>query len=138
MKARMFTVLLIWLPACLFAHSPVKLKIEGADKPGGKIYVSVFDTEKAYNERIACKSFTIEGGETIITAEINLPDGEYVFTVYQDANGNKKLDTSLIGIPREKFGFSNYEGKNAPGSFKRHKIKIVDNRREVCIKLYRI
>ena len=35
-----------------------------------------------------------------------LPAGEWAVAVIHDANGNAKLDT-LMGIPREGFGFSN-------------------------------
>jgi uncharacterized protein (DUF2141 family) len=36
----------------------------------------------------------------------NLPAGDYSFTVFHDRNANEKLDTNLIGAPKEPFGFS--------------------------------
>ncbi|MGH7186252.1 MAG: DUF2141 domain-containing protein, partial [Pseudomonadota bacterium] len=38
---------------------------------------------------------------------------EYAVQVYHDANGNGKLDTNLVGIPIERFGFS----RDAAGNF---------------------
>ncbi|MFT3803264.1 MAG: DUF2141 domain-containing protein [Burkholderiaceae bacterium] len=35
-----------------------------------------------------------------------LPPGDYAIAVYQDVNGNGKLDTNMVGMPREPFGFS--------------------------------
>jgi uncharacterized protein (DUF2141 family) len=37
----------------------------------------------------------------------NVPPGAYAVAVYQDENDNDKLDMSLLGIPKEPFGFSN-------------------------------
>jgi uncharacterized protein (DUF2141 family) len=42
-----------------------------------------------------------------------VPYGTYAFTVYQDMNANRKLDTNFIGIPKEPVGVS----KNARGRF---------------------
>jgi uncharacterized protein (DUF2141 family) len=43
----------------------------------------------------------------------NLPPGAYAVSVYHDENGNKKLDTNFLGIPKEGVGNSN----NAKGHF---------------------
>lgn len=39
--------------------------------------------------------------------------GRYALRVFQDLNGNGKLDTGWMGIPKEPYGFSN----NAMGRF---------------------
>jgi uncharacterized protein (DUF2141 family) len=36
----------------------------------------------------------------------NVPPGRYALSVMHDENGNGKLDTNLIGIPTERYGFS--------------------------------
>jgi uncharacterized protein (DUF2141 family) len=38
---------------------------------------------------------------------LDLPPGDYAVVVLHDENGNKKLDTNLIGIPKEGYGVSN-------------------------------
>ena len=40
--------------------------------------------------------------------ETDLPPGIYAVTVYEDLNGNHKLDHNLIGVPREPVGVSNH------------------------------
>lgn len=37
----------------------------------------------------------------------SIPYGDYAAKPYHDKNGNKKLDTNFIGIPKEPYGFSN-------------------------------
>jgi uncharacterized protein (DUF2141 family) len=36
----------------------------------------------------------------------NLPSGTYSLSLFHDRNKNQKLDTNLLGIPKEPFGFS--------------------------------
>lgn len=43
----------------------------------------------------------------------DLPYGNYAIAVYHDKNTNGELDTNLLGIPKEAYGFSN----NARGRF---------------------
>ena len=43
----------------------------------------------------------------------NIPFGEYAVKVYHDENKNNKLDKSFVGLPKEKYGFSNNAGVNS-------------------------
>jgi uncharacterized protein (DUF2141 family) len=43
----------------------------------------------------------------------NMPYGAYSIKVFHDENGNSRLDTSFLGKPVERYGFSN----NADGCF---------------------
>lgn len=45
-------------------------------------------------------------GDCSVTFEA-VPFGDYAVAVFQDVNGNNKLDTGLFGIPSEPFAFSN-------------------------------
>ena len=36
----------------------------------------------------------------------DLPPGRYAIAVFQDLNGNGKLDASFFGVPKEPYGFS--------------------------------
>lgn len=48
-----------------------------------------------------------------------VPYGTYAFTVYQDMNANRKLDTNFIGIPKEPVGVSkNARGRLGPPRWK--------------------
>ena len=53
-----------------------------------------------------------------IKFDVDLPPGTYAVTVYEDLNGNHKLDHNLIGIPREPVGASNNpKGRFGPPRF---------------------
>lgn len=138
MKKTLLCLTMLALSAIASAQVLAKLKIEGVEKNGGKIYISIFNSEFTYKAREAYLSFSLDADNEAVTKELNLPAGQYVFSIYQDGNDNQKLDTNMVGIPREKFGFSNYDGKNAPGSFNRHKVEINDEKNEVVVKLHKI
>jgi uncharacterized protein (DUF2141 family) len=71
-----------------------------------------------------------------ITDEIDLPEGEYVVTVYQDENNNGKLD-SFFFRPREPVGMTNYTG-GIPGNFQKLKTIVNENNKRISIILIRI
>jgi uncharacterized protein (DUF2141 family) len=48
----------------------------------------------------------VENKDLSVTVK-DLPYGKYAVSVFQDINGNEKLDKGLFGIPAEPFAFSN-------------------------------
>lgn len=37
----------------------------------------------------------------------DLPQGEYAVSIFHDRNNDEKLNTNIVGIPKEPYGFSN-------------------------------
>ena len=66
------------------------------------------DAGKAIN---TAKGSILNGKATIVLKDI--PDGEYAIGVIHDENGNGKMDTNFLGMPKEGVGVSN----NAKGHF---------------------
>lgn len=130
------TILIISVVAS--AQNTTTLKINGVEKNGGTIYISIFNSESSFKAREAYLSFSLSADSETVFKDLNLPAGQYVFSIYQDGNKNGKLDSNLIGIPKEKFGFTNYDGKSTPGSFNRHKVEINQNKNEVEVTLFKI
>lgn len=64
-------------------------------------------------------------------ASVYLPAGSYGVIAFHDINGNEKLDTNMIGIPTEPYGFSN----NARGLLSKpdHEETLVTLNRELSI-----
>jgi uncharacterized protein (DUF2141 family) len=86
---------------------------------------------------VAYLTFILDSKNEIVIKDLTLPTGQYVISIYQDSNENGKLDSNLIGIPKEKFGFTNYNGKSAPGNFSRHKVDINETSNVVIVRLYK-
>lgn len=65
-----------------------------------------------------------------------LAGGEYALVVYQDENGNGRLDKNFIGIPSEPLGFSNRYWPQGPPTFTRAAFKLeADETKTIDVKL---
>ena len=71
----------------------------------------------SYNQRNIYLSLVANAISETVSVDLDLASGEYLFSIFQDNNDNGKLDTNLLGIPKELFGFSNYDGIGVPGNF---------------------
>ena len=138
MKPYFFAVLMVLSAKILSAQSRVTIEFIGVVRNAGKVYVSLFNSEKSYNEKQVYLKFEMEPVQENIQKELSLPYGEYFFSAYQDHNGNGKLDTRLMGIPKEKFAFSNYDAKSPPGGFSRHKVTINDNVSQIIMQFFKL
>ena len=115
--------------------SHVKIIISNIQSTSGTIVMSIHDSEKSFNKRIPLKTYRLTPQISDVCCELELIPGEYAFCVYQDLNNDNNLNSNIFGIPKEPFGFSNYEGKSVPGNFKKHKVIISKLTEEVEIPL---
>ena len=76
--------------------------------PQGTIRLGLY-TEESYPDDaaapVASADLPARAGETVIELQ-NIPPGTYAIETYQDLNNNGRMDTSLIGVPKEPYGFS--------------------------------
>lgn len=75
----------------------------------GTIRMALFAQENGFPDEeraIALRVIRISAG-TGLAEFAGLPAGTYGIALYHDANGNEKLDTNLLGLPAEGYGFSN-------------------------------
>lgn len=93
----------------------VTLEVTGVTVNVGQIRIGVYNSDGSFPEK--GKEFKgierkVSGGSQTITFE--LPNKKnYAIAVYHDKNNNRNLDKNLMGMPVEKYGFSN----NARGTF---------------------
>ena len=129
MKKIFYIMIMLFCPLFVFSagsakQNKVTVEITQVKSAEGKIYLCIYDSAKSYDKKISYKEFCIEPKIGTVIFETELPDGEYVFSLCHDTNGNGNLDTGLFGIPKEPIAMSNYDGKSIPGNFKRHRIQI--------------
>ncbi len=87
------------------------MKIENIKTTDGFIRLVIYDSEENYNEDKPLQLKTIEKKnlkDRSITFSLDLPKGIYAIKVLDDTNENTKMDYTLVGIPKEGYGFSNY------------------------------
>lgn len=93
---------------------PVNIVINNIGVGKGDIYIALYCTKEAYKQERPDYSFIGSGDKGILEWKTALPEGEYLIAVFQDLNGNKKLDTKLFGIPKEPVALSGWDGKGIP------------------------
>ena len=61
----------------------------------------------------------------------DVPVGPFAVSVYHDENGNRELDSSMFGIPSERYGFSaGAEGTFGPPSFEEARVELAAGERK--------
>ncbi len=110
--------LMVLLPLCSQA-ADVILEVEGLDTSrlaGASLLVGVFTEPASWlRQPQSGHRFSLEaavGGKLTVVLK-DLPEGPLALSLFQDANGNGRLDMNPMGIPVEPIGFSN----DAVGNF---------------------
>ena len=63
----------------------------------------------------------------------NIKHGKYGFNYIHDENKNKKLDTKMLFIPKEGFGYSNNaDAKFGPPAYKKWIFEVKENMKLSC------
>jgi uncharacterized protein (DUF2141 family) len=104
-------VSLIWLLFSNFTNAQCKLEIEisGIKNDEGNIMLQVFDEKQNVLQQM---KGAIRNKKCLFSIK-NLPPGKYAVRYFHDENLNDVMDTNLLGIPTEGYGFSN----NVSGKF---------------------
>ena len=65
----------------------------------------------------------------------NIQCGEYAIKFYHDSNMNNDLDRNLLGIPSEKYGFSNCKGCTLPPKWQKAKFPFDKDHPTITVEL---
>ena len=96
--------------ACAAEAAVVKITVENVRVGRGNLHLALFNSYESWDGEtpILHPEFRPTQGTTEILLE--LPPGLYSFFIYNDENGNGKLDQTGIGFPNEPYAFSrNYK-----------------------------
>jgi len=95
-------------PTCAAPLASLTVKVEKVSPRGGDVRLALYDAQDYAGDQdpLTDKVVPAHPGETVVTLE-NLKPGIYAIKLFQDFNRNGKFDMNWIGLPLEKFGFSN-------------------------------
>lgn len=105
------TLIALTAGLCLATHSsaaPLTIDLVGVRKQTGTVKLKVVDSAEAYDGKakgVAGEMWKPDGETRQFS--FDLPAGHYAVMVIHDANDNGKMDSNVIGIPTEPYGFSN-------------------------------
>lgn len=97
----------------------LSVDVVNVERPGGHVMIAVYDNADAWEssaEPVAKERDSVTGA-TVRIHFSDLAPGRYAIKLFHDENGNGKLDSNMLGIPVENYGFSNGGGRLGPPSF---------------------
>lgn len=120
-----FTVIFVLTALSTFSQGRLEVTIAGIQDVTGAVRVGIFqDPDNFPTKAVEGKVAQVTKDSMVVVFE-NLVPGRYAISAIHDENDNGKLDTNLIGIPKEGFGFGNDAmGTFGPPSFKKASIEI--------------
>jgi uncharacterized protein (DUF2141 family) len=87
----------------------LSIRVDGLKNQKGQICLSIFSSSQGFpgNSKRALKAQCLKVTETPQTVTFpNLKAGNYAVAIFHDANGDNNLNSNVLGIPTEGFGFS--------------------------------
>jgi len=104
----LFSSLILLVPASSAWSLDLTVKVSGATPKVGQIMAAIFFSEEVYMEEPSRRGIVPvdDAGMANIVFD-GLPKGQYAVSLFYDYDSDGELDSNLIGIPTEAFGFSN-------------------------------
>ncbi|MEC3964161.1 DUF2141 domain-containing protein [Flagellimonas halotolerans] len=105
---RILLIALFLAPWSIFSQNNISVHVHNVASDKGHINVAVYNSDATFLsfDRVF-KAGREAAHEGIVQLMIeDLPAGKYALAVFHDENGNGKLDTNWLGVPKEKVAFS--------------------------------
>lgn len=110
MKSLIFKIVLIAF--LMYSHNisadsyqHLVIKVVGITTIKGELYIAVYSNAENFLKKTV-EATRVKIKRSSETVSFKLPKGEYAVTLYQDLNGNGRLD-KLFSVPVEPYGVSN-------------------------------
>jgi 4,4'-diapolycopenoate synthase len=112
----MFALISAAIALPVFGQNPnegrLRLRVTVPNESHGSIAYLIFSSSHGFpNEKakaVRSDFVAVRESDSAVTIDVGtLTPGRYAISVYQDINGNHKLDTGMFGIPNEPVGASN-------------------------------
>lgn len=89
------------------------VEVRGIAQAKGDVLIALYDKSDTWLKN-ALRQVKVAAQKGSITTQFkDLPEGNYAISLFHDENVNGRMDSNLMGIPLEPYGFS----KDASGNF---------------------
>jgi uncharacterized protein (DUF2141 family) len=123
---------------CFADNIHATIEVNEVTVNGGLVYVAVYSSKNDYKNETPSVSFILEPVNTTLTYSLELPEGEYVVSSFQDKNGDGKLNSTIFGIPLEHVGKTNYNLRGVPGGFNKLKAPVNNSSAKLIVNMGRV
>lgn len=106
MKKILFALLFVLFGTGVFSQS-LSVEIKGVETVSGNIMVALYNSSETFLEKPFMTKKIEVTGDSLMFKFDGLSKGNYALSLFQDINNNNKIDVGNMGIPTEKYGFSN-------------------------------
>ena len=138
MKPLIAVLSLVALPLTLHAETAVEVQVNNIGSAEGQIVVTFFNSDESWLQEPYLVE-TVDAADAIdgsLMIPLTLEAGEYAISAYHDLDGNGRMKTNFIGIPREPIGTSNdAKGRFGPPKYKDAKFQIGEEATTIPINL---
>jgi uncharacterized protein (DUF2141 family) len=121
------------------ANSNLGVTVKGLKNQKGQVCFSLFSSSRGFpsNNKRAVKAQCVKLGDSNVKLNIpSLKAGTYAIAMFHDSNGDGKLNTNSLGIPKEGFGFSrNPRIVTGPPKFGDSAVFVVGSSTDISINL---
>jgi uncharacterized protein (DUF2141 family) len=93
----------------------LELSVENVRSQEGEVRIGLYATPDDYRKTPMREAKAAANGNPVSIRIPGLPAGEYAIALYHDRNSNQKLDSNVLGIPIEPYGFSVAPGRSLSG-----------------------
>ena len=140
MKLGIITFLVLIYGSFLYGQMSLTIEIDEFRNPKeGNILIAIFTDQLNFKNDISLKNWTVPKEKLIkgvFKETVKLPLGEYGIAILDDEDINGKMSYNFFGIPKEGYGFSdfNHSGFKKP-KFSDFKFSVSDSTDIIRIKL---
>lgn len=133
-------VLLAPLAARAEDKAVLTVRVENVSTKGGNLRLALYDRTRYEADRdpVTDRIVPVKPGVNLVTFD-GVEPGEYAIKMFQDQNRNEKFDQNWVGLPEERYGFSNNAGPDwlhlGPPRFDTAKIMLKSGTNTTTIRL---
>ena len=114
----------------------LEVRVENIQKTEGQVRITVFDEANWLSREEWIDRALKPAQGNAVEATFELSPGSYAVAVLHDVNGNGKMDTRLLRLPKEPYGFSrDAEPKMGPPQFEDAVFELADENLAIVITL---
>jgi uncharacterized protein (DUF2141 family) len=134
--------LIAMLCATLFAAganaATLQVQIKDVNVASGTLMIKLVNSQEGYSDKVepvAARMVEISKTGDVSVHFADLKPGTYAIMIMHDENNNGKLDSNILGIPKEGYGFSNNPRVMRQPTYEEAKFEVAEGDQSISIDL---